>query len=169
MKARMKTILILRHAKAESPAGCPDIERPLAEKGEKDARRIGEFLKEAEILPDIVLCSKARRAMQTAEIAASTMGIPPEKLVAESRLYSADTADLLAFMDNLDDAADMAMIVGHNPGLENCVSELMNGATFAMSTASLACFEAEMESWRQFRKSCILRFFLHPKLVKKLV
>lgn len=119
-------LYILRHAKAEreSPTG-RDEDRPLAAVGLHQARYLGRSLAEAEVKPDRIITSPAERAARTADIIAGALGLQPEP---DARLSpEAPYASIAAVARRLADEATPAMIVGHNPVLEELVLGLTAG------------------------------------------
>jgi phosphohistidine phosphatase len=122
----MKRLLLLRHAKAV-PAEDPlaDIARPLAERGERDARYIAERLRQHQAPPARILTSSAARTLQTAQHVAAAFAQPRESLVIERRLYLAEPAALLAVIAAQDTALESLLVVGHNPGLTELVQSLL--------------------------------------------
>ena len=121
----MKRLLLLRHAKAV-PAAQPlaDIGRPLAERGERDTRRIGERLRQYQRPPARILTSPAARTLQTAQLMATAFDQPPEAVLIEPRLYLAEPAALETIIADQDPALESLLLVGHNPGLTELVHEL---------------------------------------------
>lgn len=111
MAALERTLLLLRHASAASPSGVPDVERPLSEAGRVEARDVGLAL--AGVAVDLVLCSTALRARETAE----ALDVAAEVWV-ERDLYLADRETLLARIGQVDDAVRSLLVVAHNPGLQ---------------------------------------------------
>jgi phosphohistidine phosphatase len=122
----MKRLLLLRHAKAV-PAKDPltDIARPLAERGERDARRIGERLREQRLRPALILTSPAARASATAQIVASAIEYPHESIALDRRLYLAEPAMIAEVITAQDAALETLLVVAHNPGLTDLVHRLM--------------------------------------------
>ncbi|MFF8381774.1 histidine phosphatase family protein [Streptomyces sp. NPDC015661] len=115
-----RRLFVLRHAKSARPEGVPDRDRPLGPRGLRDAPAAGRFLAEGGGLPDLVLCSPARRARETWGLAAAEL----ERPVAtrhDPRLYGADEQDLLEVLHDVPDEVGTLLIVGHNPGLEDLV------------------------------------------------
>jgi phosphohistidine phosphatase len=122
----MKRLLLLRHAKAVPATGpLADITRPLAERGERDARRIAERLHEQQRRPALILTSPAARALRTAQIVASVTGYAPERIALERRLYLAGPAAIVEIIAAQDAAVDTLLVVGHNPGLTDLVHRLL--------------------------------------------
>ena len=124
----MLTLLLLRHAKAEPAVlGMDDIDRPLAPRGRSDAPRMGAFIVAQALVPDLTLCSTARRARDTLELAVPAFGA----VIAtrpEPTIYEATTARLLAVIRRTPPGVHRLMLVGHNPGFEDLTSDLVRTA-----------------------------------------
>ncbi|HWA90165.1 MAG TPA: histidine phosphatase family protein [Rhizomicrobium sp.] len=118
----MKRLLLLRHGKAEG-AAADDKERALIQRGEKDSARMGRFLREDVYIPDLVWCSTAVRTRQTWERVAPELGAAP-KVELKDELYLAEPDAILALVRRAPDKCSALMIVGHNPGLEQCALAL---------------------------------------------
>jgi len=122
----MKRLLLLRHAKAV-PAEEPlaDIGRPLAERGQRDARRIGDRLRQRGLGPELILTSPSLRTLQTAQLVATALDLPPSAIASERTLYLAEPAALLAAIGAQDAAIESLLVVGHNPGLTDLAHQLL--------------------------------------------
>ncbi len=143
----MKTLLLLRHAKSSwKDETLPDHDRPLNKRGKKDAPRMGERLREEGFQPDIVLCSTAVRAQDTAQLALESAGLDPELLPRED-LYAFEPGAYLHALSNLDDRYDQVLIVGHNPAMEELLTGL-TGEHLPMPTAALAHIELPIDAWK---------------------
>jgi len=143
----MKTLLILRHAKSswDNPA-LDDHERPLNARGERDAPRMGQLAREKGLRAELVISSDAVRARLTAEAMAQATGYNGQILL-DPRLYHASAAEILAVLRSaVDDNLATAMIVGHNPGLEELLAHL-TGDPENLPTAALAQIALRIESW----------------------
>ena len=148
----MKTLLVLRHAKSSwNDSALDDHERPLNERGRRDAPRIGELVQEYELLPDVVISSDAVRAQLTAEALAEAAGYAGEILFDE-RLYLASPAEIILVLRTMREDAETIMIVGHNPGLEELV-ERLTGERQDMPTAALAQIGLPIDRWRDLKLS----------------
>lgn len=122
--ADSRQLLLLRHGKSSwDEPGLADHERPLAPRGRRASRRMGRYLRREGIAVDLVLCSSARRARQTAELA-DLAG----ELRIESGLYAASAEQLLARLRTLPDAVRTAMLIGHNPALHDLAAGLAGEA-----------------------------------------
>jgi len=142
----MKTLLILRHAKSSwDEPGLADIERPLNKRGKHDAPRIGELLKEAGLIPDVILSSPAVRAIKTAESVADACGYEGNIEIKED-FYPGSPGDYIDALNDLPDDPMCVMVVGHNPGLEELLNEL-TGESETLPTAALAQVDLPIQRW----------------------
>lgn len=123
----IREIILLRHAHADSAApGQDDIARVLSLRGEAEADAAGVWLKDHRAAPDRVLYSPAARTRETCERVLAILGYAD--LRSEARIYEATPATLLRVLDDHADAQQL-LLVGHNPGLENLVALLTEGAS----------------------------------------
>jgi len=144
----MKTLLVLRHAKSSwHHAELADYERPLNQRGQRDAPRMGRLLRVEDLVPDLIITSSANRALSTAEAVAAAGGYEGE-IQYTRHFYLADSEDYLERLQQLDDAYERVMIVGHNPGLEHLVA-LLTGAWETMPTAAVAHLSLPINHWRE--------------------
>jgi phosphohistidine phosphatase len=114
--------MLLRHAKSDWP-DVPDRERPLAKRGRRDAPVIGRWLRDHGYLPDVVVCSVACRARQTWERVAPELGGSPS-VTFEPRAYEASALTLLYLVRELPGAYRSALLIGHNPAIEELATSL---------------------------------------------
>lgn len=122
-----REIILLRHAHAEpAVAGQDDIARVLTLRGEAEADAAGAWLKQHAAAPARVLCSPAARARETCERVLAAIGYTDVR--SEARIYEATPAALIRVLDEHADANPL-LLVGHNPGLENLVALLTEGAS----------------------------------------
>jgi len=144
----MKLLSILRHAKSSwSDSSLPDHDRPLNKRGLRDAPRMGDLIREKGLVPEAILSSTALRARDTALAVAAATGFPDEVRFTRS-LYGAGPDAYLDALSALPDDFEHALVVGHNPGLEELVARVV-GAPHTMPTAALAVVELPIESWRE--------------------
>jgi phosphohistidine phosphatase len=167
----MKTILLMRHAKAEPGVpGQKDFDRPLAERGNEDALRMGRVLAKLGDVPDAIVSSPAPRARQTAEAAARAMKFAGT-IQFERALYDAPGEAWLAALTALPESADVALVVAHSPGIDEAAALLTGAApgAFDVPTGGLIAFYDATERWRGLESgNASLRWFLRPKLVERL-
>ena len=142
----MKTLLLLRHAKSDwADISLRDFDRPLADRGKRDAPRIGKALGKRGPLPDLIISSPAARARQTIEAVIDSAGIDISPQFNDS-VYGAVDAELIRLIRQLPDSSDCVLLVGHNPAFEQLVSRL-TGTYPHMPTAALACIQFKIETW----------------------
>lgn len=113
----MTSLHLLRHAKSSwSEPGLADHERPLTRRGRRAAQAIARHLVDANIVPDLVLCSTALRTRQTLDLILPA--IKPPKIILDRQLYEASERRLLDYLRELPDGAESVLLIGHNPGLQ---------------------------------------------------
>jgi phosphohistidine phosphatase len=110
-----RRLVLLRHAKSAWP-DMPDHERPLALRGQRDAPVMGRWLRAVGLVPDLVLCSTARRARETWQLAQPGLGAAPP-VHFDDRLYEASAAALLDLIRRESGAAETLLVVGHDPAI----------------------------------------------------
>lgn len=161
----MKTLIIVRHAKSSwDNLDLKDSERPLNDRGEKDAPRMGKRLKEREIIPDLLLSSPAVRTIETCRHIATVLGYPLEKIKTEPRLYHADEDKLLQIVKELKDRDDCVMLFGHNPGLTVFTNLLLNEDIDNIPTCGIVSTLLDVNSWNKVKYgSGQLDFYDYPK------
>lgn len=153
----MKTLYLLRHAKSmgSSPSG-EDHDRPLAPRGEKAARAVGEHLAGRNARIDLVLCSTARRAVDTMALVLESI-TPPQVVEKDRGLYLSGPAKLLERLRGAPDDADAVMLVAHNPDLHELAARLCGEASehdeAALSqdypAGALSVFQFDVAHWRE--------------------
>jgi phosphohistidine phosphatase len=168
----MRYLTLIRHAKAEDPAGFgDDRKRPLTERGFKDAKGTARLVENLQPAVDWWIVSPATRARETASTIFDVLGIDPA-VRYEGDAYPGPAEKLLGLVAQAPPDRLHVLLVGHNPGLEEMVAGLCASNSlhlnFRMPTASLAHLELEISHWEQVRWGCgSLRLLVAPKLVKK--
>jgi len=144
----MKFLLILRHAKSSwKNSELSDHARPLNKRGKVASPRMGQLLYEEDLVPDVILSSTARRAVETTEFVADASGFEGETLFLDE-LYHGWPSDYVEALRNLPDDISIAMVVGHNPGIESFL-EMLTDETEPMPTAALAYLKLPVNHWYQ--------------------
>jgi phosphohistidine phosphatase len=155
----VKRLLLLRHAKAERE-GADDLKRVLERRGVKDSARIGRFLRDDDYIPDLILCSNSTRTRQTLEHLLPELGSDVPKIEYLSELYLAEPEIVLSLIRRAPDKAGSLMIVGHNPGLEQCALALASvplerklrrrydAMDEKFPTCALAVIDFQIGTWR---------------------
>lgn len=158
----MKTLFVLRHAKAElGGEGVQDIDRALTPRGQNDARALGELMVKEGWQIDAVLCSSSVRTRQTATLmnAALTKPLP---ITYHDSLYLAEADDIQSELQALDDTVHAALLVGHNPGVHQfCVQTALHGEASLISdmamrfpTCAVATLTLDIEHWTDLHSRC---------------
>lgn len=158
---------MIRHAKSSWDASnVDDFERPLNDRGKRDAPRMGKRMKEKNIHPDQMVASPAKRAFSTAKKIAKVLKYPKENIKTDRRLYHADEETILTVVRELKDSCRVVMVFGHNPGLTEFVNSLMDGQQDIdnIPTCGVVAFQFSAESWGEvdWGKGKML-FFDYPK------
>jgi phosphohistidine phosphatase SixA len=121
----MRELILLRHAHAEPlMPGQIDLDRPLSAEGNAEAEAAGRWLHERNLVPDLVLCSPARRTRETLEAVLAAIGYVDQRL--EEAIYDASPGALATLADNHRDV-ERLLLVGHNPGLERLAALMHSG------------------------------------------
>lgn len=143
----MKRLFLIRHAKSSwDDPELPDRQRPLNDRGRRDAPMIAGRLARREVKPDLILSSPALRALTTAKIIAGKLDYKRKHIVVDDRLYAAAADDLLELIHELGDPLRCVMIVGHNPELSELAQRLCD-AIDHLPTCAVAEFAFATKSW----------------------
>jgi phosphohistidine phosphatase len=143
----VKTLLLVRHAKAsrDDPT-LPDRDRPLDDRGRRDAPKMGKRLARRDAKPDLIVSSPALRALTTAQLIADELGYSRQDIVVVERLYATSASDLLAVIHALDKRTERAMLVGHNPELTDLAHRL-SPEIRDLPTCAVAEFRFDTKAW----------------------
>ena len=148
MSKSSKLLLILRHAKSSWEfEELSDHDRPLNNRGRRDAPLMGRKLLKEQLVPQIIISSSAVRAHSTAKKVAKACGYEDEILI-DPALYGSGYSDYLNVLINQEDKHDIIMLVGHNPISEQLV-EVLTGEIVTMPTCAIACISLPITSWKQ--------------------
>ncbi len=162
----MKTLLLMRHAKSDWGAQySSDFERPLNQRGQRDAPRVAAFLASRQLLPEIIITSPALRARQTAETIARERTFAGQ-MRQDRRIYLASPSMLMEVIQNLPKEVEKAMMVGHNPGMEDVIA-LLCGGNVRMPTAAIASLRLHTSSWSEVGPhDAHLQWLIKPKILR---
>jgi phosphohistidine phosphatase len=156
----MKTLLLMRHAKSSwKHPDLPDQDRPLNKRGEKDAPHMGKFIREKELIPQIILASPAKRVTQTVDGMLEKMNYKG-KVEYINSLYLAEPSAYLSTLQTISDKYERVMVVGHNPGLEGLL-QILSGQVESLPTASIAHLVLPIEHWADLKEDT------HGELVER--
>ena len=160
----MKTLFLIRHAKSSwGDTALPDKDRPLNDRGKRDAPKMGKRLAERDVNPDLILSSPAMRALTTAQIIAKKLDYKLKNIVVDDRLYASGAHDLLDVIHELGDKLERVMFFGHNPELTELAHRLSSEIS-RMPTCAVAEFTFDAKSWSAIGKARPARVALdYPK------
>jgi phosphohistidine phosphatase len=148
-----RELMLLRHGKSDWSQQLDDFDRPLKDRGKRGAQRMGVWLLQQELVPDLVVSSPAERAITTAQKLVKAMGGDASQIVQDRRIYAAHTQELLQVLGELGQEHQRVLLVGHNPGLEDLTQLLADKPIplpsdgKLMPTASLSILELP-DSWQ---------------------
>lgn len=159
----MKTLYLLRHAKSSwNDSSLRDFDRPLNDRGRADAPVIGKHLDSENLSDPLLICSPALRTRETAQLVLLNASLHAEPRF-DDRIYEASLRDLLQVVSEIDDTNQTAIVIGHNPGLEELLA-FLTGETRPMPTCALAKIVFDVVSWKDVKASDgTLESFVTPK------
>ncbi|WP_299305206.1 histidine phosphatase family protein [uncultured Brachybacterium sp.] len=167
-----RLLLLMRHGKAESGYGQPDHARALAEKGEAQARLVGEYLAAQSVQVSRVLVSDALRTTQTWESVASMMPGFDGEVSFHEEIYAGGAAELLALVHGVDARRSVVLVIGHEPTISTLSAVLADDdsdagavaqARIGMPTGGLAVLSSGVDSWDELQEeSATLHTIVRP-------
>jgi phosphohistidine phosphatase len=163
----VKTLLVVRHAKSNWEFGIPDFDRPLNDRGKKNAPEMAKRLLDKKISIDAFVSSPAKRAKQTAELFCTTYNRNISEIIFDETLYHAPAKDLFAAVEKLDNKFSTVAIFSHNTGLTNFVNQLVKNVIIDnVPTCGVFAITISIDKWVDFypAKKDLL-FFDYPKLI----
>jgi phosphohistidine phosphatase len=161
----MKNLIVIRHAKSNwDDPSLADIDRPLNKRGLRDAPFMGGVLKFRDAVPDLIVTSPARRALETARLIAREVGCAPEAIDIRRSLYLADLPVLAETVRGVDDSRSRVYLIGHNPEFSELVEYLTGKSVGTLPTCGVASIEFKVDSWGHIMAgSGRLAWLDHPK------
>lgn len=156
-----RELILMRHGKSDWSQPLSDFKRPIKQRGYKESARIGTWLKEKSLVPELIISSPAQRARETAETAAENMGYSGNDISWNESVYMADVSELLDAIATAPEDCQRLMVVGHNPGLEDLLFYLTDEIDVpedgkVMPTATIAVLETEQDWTDLEHASCTL-------------
>jgi phosphohistidine phosphatase len=149
----MRRLTLIRHAKASSPLGGIDFERPLSPKGLQEAPVVARGFAALDDPPDRILTSGARRAQHTAEIFATALGFPPEQIEVVPEIYSAYDTTLVNLLQWQPDSSRHLLLVGHNPAISQLAQYLCSGV-FNFLPGTVLQLQLSITQWCELAEAC---------------
>ena len=168
----MLNLMLLRHAKSSlADTGQADLDRPLNERGKRSAVAVGRYMASNGLVPQLVLCSPARRTTETWGLAAGELTTTPEILVAAEIYDSGDGTALMECLRHKAGATQSVLLVGHNPSIGELAQTLIGTGSYKLRerlekkypTGALAVFSFDLGNWQSLASgSGTLLYFVRP-------
>ena len=160
-------LLIMRHGESDWHRGEDDFARTLTEWGQRDVRRVGEWLLAEGRLPERIISSPAQRALDTTSLVCVGMDQPGRRFEHDERIYEAKVSQLLAVLADCPSDCGRLLLVGHNPGLEGLLAYLAGADAVqaqggGMSPGALARLELP-GSWQPLAGEATLLSIRRPR------
>lgn len=151
-------LMLLRHAKSSRPEGVDDHDRPLSGRGRGSSKKMGGYLASQGLVPDEVLTSTARRALETWHLARPAFNGTIDCRCAHL-IYDASPEMLLDAIRETPSRIETLLVVGHNPGLHELAVRLVGTGDVSdrerlerkLPTAGLVVFDFTGADWREVR------------------
>ncbi|MEI6507935.1 MAG: histidine phosphatase family protein [Bacteroidota bacterium] len=161
----MKTLYLIRHSKsAVQMHNQEDFDRPLNERGKKDAEEMGKRLHKKNVKPDLIISSPALRALKTSKLFATEIGYPEKNIRTDAAIYEANIDKLIGLIREIKDENTKVFIFGHNPAFTGLVGYLTNTFLDNMPTSGVAQINFDLPTWKQVTaNSGKLSYFDFPK------
>lgn len=162
----MKSVILVRHAKSDWSVDADDFDRPLNERGKRDAPVMAERLLKRKLRIDAFVSSPAKRALRTAKIFAEHLGINKDEIIQTRELYLAPPGKFFEVLGKLDDKISTVAVFSHNNGITDFANSLGVVNIDNMPTCSIFAFNIDTDRWSQIRdaKKEFL-FFDYPKKI----
>lgn len=149
----MKTLFIVRHAKSSwDNASQTDFDRPLNERGIRNAPEMARRLVLRGLSPQYIITSPANRAISTARLMAIQFGQTEEMLIVDETIYEASRQDLHRVISRQNPDHEALMIVGHNPGMSDFLNWLCDEQEI-LSTAAIAEVQIDSTKWNGWERA----------------
>ncbi|MDB5208728.1 MAG: histidine phosphatase family protein [Flavisolibacter sp.] len=161
----MKTLILVRHAKSDwGTEGLSDSERPLNERGKKDAPEMAKRLKKKGLKIDVFISSPAKRAKKTAKYFAEEFGVDKDSILIEPKLYGALPSGFETVIASLNDKKDTVVVFSHNPGITDYTNTLTTVHTDNIPTCGIFAVQVNVDKWSDFAKAeKSFLFYDYPK------
>ena len=145
----MKTLYLIRHGKSSwTDNSLADKERPLKERGERNAKMMAKVLRKMGIAPKHIVSSPANRALSTAKIFAKGLDYDEKKIAVNELLYFEGINNIVNVIHRLDDKHDVVFIFGHNPDLTEIANRFSESAIDNVPTSGVVGIEFKADEWK---------------------
>jgi len=160
--------MLMRHAKSDWNSHKADIDRPLNERGRKDAMSMGVYLKDRSLVPDRMVVSAAQRTQETADLLLSSLPVQDKDIIVDKELYLADRETLCEMIEIYALDNQRLLILAHNPGMDDLVEYLastppqLTASGKLMTTCAVACFNLDSSDALKKRGQGELQHLFRP-------
>lgn len=163
----MKELLLVRHAKSSwANPGQDDFDRPLNERGQKDAPIMAKRIIERGVVINGIISSTALRAITTARFFAHENKIPENSIIRHDFLYHAPPERFVKAILQIPDTISTAAVFAHNPGITDFVNQLTDARIDDMPTCAVFAIKIDTDNWKEFSKASKIFWFADwPKRV----
>lgn len=160
----MKTLIIVRHAKAEVlPPHKTDFERKLTDSGKAEAEAMASHLKSQIKCPDTFISSNAKRAFSTAKRFAAAYGVKEDAITKEKNIYEASADTLIELIKQINHKHQSAIIFGHNPGMSQLAFYFSGNGSIELPTCGVVIIEFDLDDWENVAyKNGKITYFNRP-------
>jgi phosphohistidine phosphatase len=161
----MKQLILVRHAKSDwNDPGLSDIDRPLNERGKRDAPAMAHRLLDKKIKIDAFISSPAKRAARTAKIFAEELGAKKKEILFKQELYLASPSTFNDVIAGTDDDFDTIAVFSHNEGITDFANQLTDARIDNIPTCGVFAIKIDSNSWKKFKEAKKeFWFFDYPK------
>ena len=169
----MFELILMRHAKSDWFSHTADIERPLNDRGVRDAIRMGAYLKKINLVPDMMVVSAAQRTQETARLLLNNLPVDEKNIIFDRQLYLADRETLCETIEIYARENQRLLILAHNPGMDYMVSYLasslppLSSSGKLMTTCAAACFSLDSVDAVKKPGQGVLQNLIRPKEINE--
>ena len=165
----MKSLLIIRHAKSSwEVATIDDFDRPLNDRGKKEAPMMAKRLLDKKVKIDAFISSPAKRAKKTARLFAKEFDYKEEDIIYKTELYNASENVFYKVIENIEDSVDRIAIFAHNPGVTDFANSLTEMQIDNLPTSGVFAVKIDTPNWADIKEAKKeFWFFDYPKATDK--
>jgi phosphohistidine phosphatase len=147
----LKYLLLIRHAKSDwGDPSLKDFDRPLNERGKRDAPLMAHRLSDKKIDIDIFISSPAKRARKTAELITEELGRKKKEIIFNEKLYLADADTFFDVIRDVDDKSESIAVFSHNPGITDFANRLTSKRIDNIPTSGIFAVKVKTNHWKDF-------------------
>lgn len=163
----MKKFILIRHAKSSwSDASLKDFDRPLNDRGIRDAPRMAAKLLELIEKVDLIISSPANRALSTALVFAKSFEINSDNIELKDELYHAYPNEVMQVLHEIDNSHQSVLIFGHNPTFTTIADTFSDKYIDNVPTCGVSIIESTASEWAAIDESnSKLKDFIYPKML----